>query len=393
MSDSTTTHRSGMYGMACGLLVSASLLRLTAAETQSGPWDKYFWETYRTTAVAPSASNLIAELRSEVQKILDAGPLAPIRTVYADLEQDPYFLYWQGGRIITTLAMAWPHLTAVQQQAVKDYVRAELEDDQRAPWTPKGFIPPDRGARREQHNFHEPRGWDRYWGMWGSKKPTMGSFYGLWLYADRSGDWDTIKTHYAQITQLYSRGSGQCDLYGTLGAHLAMARIARHFNDTTVLAAARSNAMAAFQTGTNFAVVEIAAQQYWKERYEPRQRNQVYQGWMFLELCPELGRYLADHVKAEVRERHEQGLRKYPLFWLREVPYGSRWTGDEGSGIPTELMGMIAPMERWVVGASAETFARYTRSAPICLGDCYWLEMLVHAIEVTGHTEWLEVRP
>src|ERR1043165_808703 len=77
----------------------------------------------------------------------------------------------------------------------------------------KGFVPPDNGARRELHTFHEPRGWDRYWQMWGSKKPTMGSFYGLWLFAARSGDWNTIEAHYPQITGLYTRKAGQCDLY------------------------------------------------------------------------------------------------------------------------------------------------------------------------------------
>lgn len=333
------------------------------------------------------------ELRSEAQKILDAGPLAPMRTVYADLEQDPYFMYWQGGRIIPTLAMAWPHLTARQQDGAKKYIRAELADERRAPWTAPGFMPPDHGARRELHTFHEPRGWDRYWQMWGNKKPTMGAFYGLWLYADRSGDWDVLQTHYSQITGLYSRKAAQCDLYGTMGAHIAMARIARHFKDTATMTIAVSNAVAAFQTGTNFTAVEAATQKYWKERYEPRQRGRVYQGWMFLDLCPEVGRYLSDWVKGAALERHKEGLKKYPLFWLREVPYDSRWTGDEGLGIPTELMGMIVPMQRWVADAAPETLAGYTRSAPICVGDCYWLEALVQAIEAAGKTDWAEVNP
>ena len=153
-----------------------------------------------------------------------------------------------------------------------------------------------------------------------------------------------------------------------------------------------SNATAAFQTGTNFSAVEAVAQKYWKERYEPRQRGRVHQGWMFLDLCPEVGRYLSEHAKDAALERHAEGLKKYPLFWLREVPYGSRWTGDEGLGIPTELMGMIVPMERWVAGASSETLSGYTRSAPICVGDCYWLEALVHAIEASGNTRWKDVR-
>ncbi len=390
-----TKDHSNCLGLAagCTLFFLAAWIGASAAENPVRPWEKYLWQTYRTLNVANSASNLVTELRGEAQKVLDAGPLAPVRTVYADLEQDPYFLYWQGGRIITTLAMAWPHLTAAQQEAVKRYVRAELADDQRAPWTPTGFIPPDKGARREWHSFHEARGWDRYWGMWGAKKPSMGSFYGLWLYAHRSGDWGLLREHYPQAAGLYARKEAQCDLYGTMGAHIAMARIARHFHDTPLMEVAASNAVTAFQKGTNFSAMEAATRNYWKERYEPRQRQQVYQGWMFLELCPELGRYLSDHLKAEVLQRHQEGLKKYPLFWLREAPYWSRWTGDEGLGIPTELMGMLVPIERWVAAAPAETLTRYTRSAPLCRGDCYWIEMLVHAIEATGTTEWVEVGP
>ena len=219
----------------------------------------------------------------------------------------------------------------------------------------------------------------------------MGCFYGLWLYAYRSGDWHLLQTHYPKIVALYSRKAGQCDLYGTMSAHIAMARLAQHFNDATSLSLSVSNAALAFQTGTNFAAIETATQKYWKERYEPRQRNLVYQGWMFLDLCPEMGRFLADHVKDAVMQRHQAGLKKYPLFWLREAPYWSRWTGDEGLGIPTELMGMIAPIERWVAEAAPERLAGYTQSAPICRGDCYWLEALIQAIEATGKTEWIDV--
>ncbi|HEV8543234.1 MAG TPA: hypothetical protein VGR78_12635 [Verrucomicrobiae bacterium] len=357
------------------------------------PWDKYLWETWRTTKIPKSSNPLEAELSAEIQRILEAGPLAPIRTVYADLEQDPYFMYWQGGRIITTLAMAWPWVDAAQQSAIRKYVRAELDDETRGPWSPNGFIPSDSGARRELHTFHEARGWDRYWHMWGNKKPVAGSLYGLWLYADRAGDWEPIKAHYSQLANLYARKIDQCVLYGTMGANIAMARIARHFNDLALKNLAVSNSCAAFQTGTNFDLVETATKEFWNERYQPRQRRGVYQGWMFLDLCPEVGRYLADHVQEPVLERHREGLKMYPLFWLREVPYNSRWTGDEGLGIPTELMGMIVPVERWVANASPDTLKLYTRSAPICIGDCYWIEGLINAIEATGKTEWIEVRP
>jgi hypothetical protein len=378
----------GVTGLALLALSLGTMAQSAPGQTTETSWDRYIWQVYRSSNIPPSASNLVTELRSEIDKILRAGPLAPIRTVYADLEQDPYFMYWQGGRIVTTLAMAWPHLTASEQEGVRSYVRRELQDASRAPWTARGFIPPDQGSRRELHPFHEARGWDRYWAMWGKKKPVMGSFYGLWLYGDRSGDWDTLRTNYAQLADLYRLKAAQCDLYGTMGAHIAMARIARHFEDRPLMLVAINNAIDAFQVGTNFDKVEAATVKYWKERYEPRQNGLVYEGWMFLDLCPEVGRYLADYVKADTLARHRQGLSQYPLFWLREVPYWSRWTGDEGLGIPTELMGMIVPVERWVAQVPAATLARYTRSAPICLGDCYWIEALILAIEATGETRW-----
>jgi hypothetical protein len=373
-------------------LVVAILLFACGAMAQDQALDRYIWQTYRTTQVAPSAGPLLQELRAEVQKVLDAGPLCPLRTVYADLLQDPYFLYWQPGRIITTLAMAYPHLTPAQQARVQAYVKAELDDAERAPWCGKGFIPPDKGARREIHSFNEPLGWDRYWGMWGRHKPIMGSFYGLWLYGDRSGDWETIRRHYPQIADLYRGKNGQCDVYGTMAAHIAMSRIALRMEDQNLSQEAAGNARAALAAGRNFAEIETRAKQYWKERYEQRQAGRNYQGWMFLEMSPEIGRFLAENVKEDVLNRHESALRAYPLFWLREAPYSTRWTGDEGVGIPTELMGMIVPIERWVAGAPAEKLAGYARSSPIGVGDCYWLEMLVNAIEATGKTQWQDVR-
>jgi hypothetical protein len=50
------------------------------------------------------------------------------------------------------------------------------------------------------------------------------------------------------------------------------------------------------------------------------------------------------------------------------------------------------PIERWVVGASAATLKDYVRSGPICIGDSYWLESLVQAIEASGSLAWVDVR-
>ena len=65
--------------------------------------------------------------------------------------------------------------------------------------------------------------------------------------------------------------------------------------------------------------------------------------------------------------------------------------GGEGVGVTPELIGMIYPVERWVKGTEAAELA-YMRSAPLGIGDCYWLEALVQTIEAFGDVKWEEVK-
>ena len=78
----------------------------------------------------------------------------------------------------------------------------------------------------------------------------------------------------------------------------------------------------------------------------------------------------------------------YPLWWLHQAPYFTRWTGDEGIGLPSEVFGLVFPVERWVKQTRAETLAGYMRSVPTGVGDCYWIESLVQTIEAFGVVEW-----
>src|SRR5262249_40185253 len=146
---------------------------------------------------------------------------------YGDLMPSPaevHFVYEEPGRILTTLAWAYPHLRAEQQKAVRHYVAQELADDRFAPW---GELPMPRavGARRERHPM------ERVWGAdvkAGVNHPSVHTIYGLWLYAYRSGDWPLLASNWARISQAYERRGYQGNLYGTMGAHVGMARIASH---------------------------------------------------------------------------------------------------------------------------------------------------------------------
>jgi len=354
---------------------------------------RYAWEFPVVTNIR-GAEDLVQELREEVQAILDAGHLAPLNCRYGDLMPSPvesHFVYQEPGRIITTLACAYPHLESTQQQAVRRYVASELKDQRFAPWGEQP-MPRDVGARRELHPM------DRVWGAevkFGQNRPSLHTFYGLWLYAFRSDDWALVQSNWPQIRAAYAQRAGQGNLYGTMGAHVGVARLAERFQDAQTRTAALDQLRMQLQAGTNFASVEnLCRSNYFREYYTPRNDTgrALHHGAMFLNISPEIGRYLNDHVRAAALRRQIEGKQRFPLWWLVQAPYFCRWTGDESVGLSPEAIGMIAPLERWLVQADAATLRSYTRSVPTGKGDCYWLEMLVQAIEAHGSLQWTDVR-
>lgn len=374
-------HRVLAFGLAA---VAIAVPKAAAVDTAP-----YAWQFPVVSGVNRS-DEMVVRLQEEVQRILDAGRLAPLRVYHGDIATvEEYWLYTEPGRIIATLAWAYPYLTAAQQVAVRSYVSAELDSNTHAPWAaaPLAF---NAGTRRELHPLDRVtyRPYD-----FGRTRPTVHTIYGLWLYAFRTGDWSTVQAKWSSIKSMYSSRASQGDIYGTMAAHIAMARLADKFGDTTTRSSALANLQAQLDAGVTFSTIEArVSSKYWPEMYDARRSQGVYQGWMFLNLSPEIGRYLGDHVRSATLARHASGKAMFPLWWLRQASYFSRWTGDESVGLPPEIIGMILPVERWVANASATVMRDYLRSGPLALGDCYWLEALVLAIESTGTTTWVDVR-
>ncbi len=362
--------------------------------------DRYAWE-FPECGTPAGADDLIQELRGEVQKILDAGHLSPLYLDYADQLLVAYRTYQEPGRIVATLAWAYPYLTAVQQTAVKAYVAAEFASATFAPWA-SAPLPSTAGAPRELHP--KTKWWYDQGGVF-QYRPTVQTLYGVWLYGHRTGDWALVQTYWNSIKSMYSSRSGQGDLYGTMGAHIAMARMAQQFNDTATRTTALGNLQTQLDAGLNFATIEGNAirDPTWSspyasnpDMYDSRMNGSTYRGWIFLNLSPEIGRYLAEEnaaLTAAVLARHAQGLTEFPAWWVCKANYFCRdLTGDEGTGLVPDFYGMLAPVERWVAGANASTLRGQVKSAPTGIGDCYWIEALVQAIEATGTLAWSDVR-
>jgi hypothetical protein len=380
-------------------VIMAMLIALVAVQVRAADipdFSKYIWEYPVVSKIElPSDKQwLVDDLRTESDKILAAGHLAPYYFNAGDLHHEGYFLYVAPGRIITTLAWAYPHLTPEQQAKVKQYVAKELANPKYAPWA-GAKLPWDEGAGRE--GLGKPAGFnfDRWWGMEGQRRPYLHTLYGLWLYGQRSGDWGIIQQHWAEIKKFYSANSAKAEIYGEFGAHIAIARLARQFGDAAMAKEAVGNASKCFAHGLDYAATEKTSLKYFNRLKEQHHNVIGSTNFMLMNLTPEVGRYLRENLKEVVIAKNEAIKKSFPHWWFIAPPYAS-WAGNigpdcEANGLPREIFGMIYPAERWVNESAAQTLAGYMTSGADGIGDCFWLEGLAQTIDVYGQTRWEKI--
>ena len=382
-----------------GISVLLLVLSVSTLKSQVNV-NKYLWEYPLQQNLSVNAE-LRAMLQEEMQKVIDSGSLffRPLTCRYSDMVYENYFLYQEPGRILQTVALAYPYLTEIQQTALRSMVPALFGSNIHAPWS--GSRPArDQGTRRE---FYEA---DTIWGLnsgFGNYRPTIQGIYSVWLYLYRTGDTSAVQPYYEDIRTFYNDKTGDNldpgNLYGSMSAHIGMVRLADIFNDTIQVAAATNKLSMNLENGLDIHYIDSMAfygKQGWNapygSEYDSRRDNLIYRGFIFLNLSPEIGRYLKDTLFTEVAQRHNGGLQMFPLWWISQSPYFCRWTGDEAVGIPSEMFGMIMPVERWVINRDTSTMKSYMQGSPSGIADSYWLEALVYAIESNASDEWVDVR-
>lgn len=354
-------------------------------------FERYLWEAPRVRKIDfQAAQSLVDELHLQVALAVRGEPLAPLRLSYGDTREEAYWLYYEPGRMITTLAWAWPYLRRDLAQKSREYVHRILADPVHTPYRP-GVLGPTDGRSRALHGQVVTEG--PYVTQRGAC-PTLHVLYGLWLWADRTGDWQVIRQDWPRIKTRYLRGiEEEPILYGQMSAHIAVARLAKRFADRDMVRRATEAFVDDLTAGSDLRQIEKRlARTRFAHFLDPRNRA-YFPGncWMFLDASPEILRFLGDTQREEYLRRLDQLKARYPLWWLLQAPYFTRWTGDESVGVTPEIVGMIFPAERWVAQTPREDLAQYLRSAPVGIGDCYWIEALVQGIEAFGTLRWERV--
>jgi hypothetical protein len=381
--------------------------RVATGQVTNEHIDAYLWEHPLQQGLVLQPE-LVDQLVAEIQRIIDSGDFffRPLPNDFGDQLEDSYFLYREPGRILQTIAMAYPYLDATRQNNLRTMVQQLFSNTQHRPWASvpgqswlQYQLPLDEGKHRR------PIAPTQVWGNvdFGIYRPTIQNVYNVWLYVYRTGDLASVAPYYNAIRDFYLSKVGnnhdQGRLYSSMNSHIGMARLAHLFGQQSHIDQARSNLASALNFGLNMDLVDTLARrgtQGWNGAYTfaytDRAINRVNLNYIFLNISPEIGRYLQEYLPAQTEARHNTMLNRFPLWFLREAPYFNRWTGDESIGIPGNTFGINVPLERWFRNVDAETLASYMISSPVGIADSYWLEALIMAIEANASDVFVDVR-
>jgi hypothetical protein len=380
--------------------------QITTGQVSTEHLNTYLWEYPLQQGLAPDPQ-LMGELVAEMEKIIESGDLffRPLPNDFADQFDDSYFLYREPGRILQTIALAYPYLEPTMQATLRTMVQQLFANTVHQPWAivpgqpwEHYLLPVDAGKQRKSFTPANIWGDPNH----GRYRPTIQNTYNVWLYAYRTGDAISVQPYYNAIRTFYDNKIGGNDLgrfYGTMNAHIGMARLAQMFNDEDQVAAATTNLTNALNFGLDITDVDDLARNgtagwngAYAFAYDDRAIDWVNRNYIFHNISPEIGRYLNDYLQSQTEARHDYMMNRFPMWWLREAPYFNRWTGDEGIGTPSSSFGTNVPLERWFRNVDSETLASYMISSPVGVADSYWIEALVVAMESNAADVWVDVR-
>lgn len=384
------------------LIITSLLLFFGRTPVMAQTYDIYVWSYLQPTNIT-GVDDLKTKLESEVNKIIRAGHLAPFRALYGEGRNVGGQYYWyQHYATVYTLSLAYPYLSASTKTALAQYLKTEIASY--PPW--KTTLLPATGTKR-QNDYFSPGLFEQEYANhteYGNR-PQLFALYATWLYAQNTGDWDTINTNWSTITSYNTnrRSTEVGKYYSAIAGSIGLARMAQYRNDTAVMNAAVTDANTGFNNGKNFA-------QYSQNATTAYQFNcgeawsycigGTYQGFQFIDITPEIGRQFREDpvLTAAIlgnSTSDSYSLKKaeyiYPLWYMAQAPSGNVYFG-EGSGLPPDAKAMIFPIKVWVQQIPANELRRYLDISDALLGDYYYIQNLIRTIEAHGTECWEDAR-
>jgi hypothetical protein len=239
--------------------------------------------------------------------------------------------------------------------------------------------------------------------------PAVSHLHALWLYGERTGDWESIQRHWPRIRELwadYARQPLEVDakqghlwLNRTAAGAVALARLARRNRDADLETAGTAEYERLLAEGIKLTIIKSTAAAEVLSRptsrgdlsgnqgrllYLPLNNHKSKLAWS-LDLSPEMARVYAAEAPAEVETLHQFTDLLMPAFYLaaeeRQTHYGENYID-----LPDSMHGLfLAHAYLWPT--PPDQLDRMT-DLPWCKADLFHIEKLVAAIEAQGKVTW-----
>jgi uncharacterized repeat protein (TIGR01451 family) len=292
--------------------------------------------------------------------------------------------YWHDpGELLYTVALAYPYLDAPLQASAKQYMAAEMNRYpplQDLPWANSSSQPAwlKQGVARERYTVP----FRSELNNWPPPAASMSALYAVWLWSKNTGDWSYAQSHWTQASSLFNSRRGSMKYYADIAGAIGYARLATHFGDTNAYNSAVQTAVAAMQTGQDFATFRNYAQGQYLDYGGAATGLYVP---VFYGMTPEVGLYLREQTGSQAanhlteRETGDVGLR-----WWYLTRVGSHAEPGETS--------YVAPIAAWshflahayVVGDSQDTLRGWLDRS-WARGDLYSIQKIAAVIGASSN--------
>ena len=338
------------------------------------------------------------QLAAEVAELLDGRPWAPLYVQMGIGSRDFYFAH--PSFEVQALAQAIPHLEPPLAERAKAIARSLLADCLKSE-----ALRLDQGRRREL--FDVPPH-DLTW-SYHPRWPAISHVHAVWLYAERTGDWEAVQQHWPQVRELwadYARQpldvdpkQGHLWLNRTATGCLAVGRLARRWHDADLETAGTGEYERLVAQGIKLTSAKAAGAAEVLSRptsrgdlsgnqakllYLPLNNHKSKLAWS-LDLSPELARSYAFATPVEVETLRQFTDLLMPAFYLaaeeRQTHYGENFID-----LPDSMHGLfLAHAYLW---ADKPDRLDVLTDLPWCKADLFHIEKLVLAIEAQGKVTW-----
>jgi hypothetical protein len=359
-------------------ILSVTAFLIAALPAVGAGFNDIVQQTRRVEYLSPEGNKLVSRLDAEVTKTIKAGHLLPFRVQYG--EGRPRNLYAEPWMMMFTLARAYPYVTKENQSAITAYLRQETRSC--PPWSKTALGP--TGASRQG----DPKGVAEL-GLPPKYKPTGTMLYALWLYGQHSGNWSDVKAQWTTLQDSYAELAASPPTYETISGAIGMSRLARAWGDEPRHQRFAAEAVKLMEAGTNFETFRRNAHLAYSGKPDWFRGSDGIAFALFY-LTPELARYINEQPELKRRlERYvDQAVAVWPLWWMAQAPVGDWGYFDEGACAGPETRMMLFNYFAWVRQTPARELSLLVDVPDALIGDCYYLQNLVTAIEACGQSNW-----